>query len=90
MRDRKKRRKEKCGERVRRGVNRVNRNVFDPGRQMLKKCCLFCVMAHLNWQVAIPRWLFVEKPGTNELIETRKKDGTDSGSGYEEGLEIWR
>lgn len=40
----------------------VNRNVFDPGRQMLKRSCLFCVKAHLSWQVAVPRWLFVPNP----------------------------
>lgn len=49
-------------EKARGGVKGVNRNVFDPGRQMLKRSCLFCVKAHLSWQVAVPRWLFVPNP----------------------------
>lgn len=50
------------GLRKREGVKGENRNVFDPGRQMLKRSCLFCVAAHLSWQVAVPRWLFVPNP----------------------------
>lgn len=53
------------------GVKGVNRYVFDPGRQMLKRSCLLCVKAHLSWQVAVPRWLFVPNPA----LMSRKKDG---------------
>lgn len=40
----------------------LNRNVFDPCRQMLRRRCLFCGKTDLNWQVVLPRWLFVPNP----------------------------
>lgn len=38
----------------------LNRNVFDPYRQMLRRRCLF--KTDLSWQVVWPRWLFVPNP----------------------------
>lgn len=56
-----------------RGSERVNGDAFDPGRQMLRS--LFCVEAHLSWQEAISRWLFVPNPALMRQIEARKRRG---------------
>lgn len=67
----------------------VNRNVFDAGRQMLRRSCLFCVKAHLSWQVSSPRWLFVPNPALMSR-ERQQRKGRDSGRGNEEGQKFGR
>ena len=51
------------------GFKGVNRDVFDRGRQMLKRSCLFCVKTPPELAGSRAQMALCSKPNANEQIE---------------------
>lgn len=67
------------------GYKGVNRDVFDPGRQMLRRSCSFLCTGPPELAGSLAQMALCSKPSTNEKIERQKRRGRDN----EEGQEVW-
>ena len=68
------------------GFKGVNRDVFDRGRQMLKRSCLFCVKTPPELAGSRAQMALCSKPNANEQIERDRKGRVGLWQGHRGGV----